>query len=225
MFASAVISAFDKVARVRHARVLHPSGRSYRATLRTELFGDSQEHEVSVRISKGAGFPGDRPDVLGIALRLEADALRLDLLVSTAGSRPGTRHLPVPRSSVMAGPYTTLMPYKVHGRTRILALLPAQDRDVPPLMEGLDHAVETAPLAFTLATATLTGPWQPCGHLEIHTPIPDVEAFDPILNNLPALHPAAPLRAVRRLAYTGSRAGRGAASPVPDPHRRTALRS
>lgn len=216
---------FGAAARLRHARAVHPRGRTYAATLRVtdtglaDLLGE--ERHVVVRLSKATATPGGFPDVLGVAFRVPADAGPVDLLLATTGSRPGLRHLLQVRRSFGDAVHTTLLPYSVHGRIRMLALLPATTRRISCDMATLDAAIATGPLPFTLATASLTGPWEPCGTLEIHTPLPDgspdTDAFDPEINNLPALHPAGPLRRWRLLAYAASRHGRGQPFAVPRP--------
>jgi len=77
------------VARRRHARALHPRGTVHPATW-TVTDPDSAlgrtlgtgSRPVVVRLSRGLGLPRPLPDVHGVAVRLEADGDRVDLLLS-----------------------------------------------------------------------------------------------------------------------------------------------
>jgi hypothetical protein len=105
------------------------------------------------------------------------------------------------------------MPYSVRGRTRALALLPATRRVAPVDRDSLDAVVAASPLAFRLAVAPLAGRWEVCGTLEVRRPLldhlPETEAFDPELRNVPDLRPTGPFQTFRRLAYAASRHASG----------------
>lgn len=227
MLAQILAGPFHLAARLRRARAVHPRGRTYAGTLRVSgrlpALDEGTDREVVVRVSKATPTPDGLPDVLGIALRVPTGVGPVDLLFATTGKRPGLRHLLRVRGSFTHAVYTTLLPYDVGGRTRVLALLPATARRVPGRLDRLDDAVTYAPLVFTLATATLTGPWEPCGTLEIRTPLPagppGDDAFDPQLNSLSDLHPTGPLQTLRRRAYDASRRGRGQPAPLERAHR------
>ncbi|MBA9003940.1 hypothetical protein [Thermomonospora cellulosilytica] len=227
MIARILSIPFQVAARLRHDRALHPRGRNYRATL--HLTGtvnapiEKGDHDVVVRISKSTSTPGGLPDVLGVAFRVHAAAGPVDLLFATTGTGPVARHLLRVRRSFTV-PYTTLLPYDVGGRVRVLGLLPAPGRRIPCDLDALDAAISAGPLAFSLVTAALSGSWEPWGTLRVHTPLPggssDTEAFDPQLNCLPGLRPTGPFQRFRRLSYARSR--RGGDRPAPD--RREAAR-
>lgn len=210
-----VTRSFETAGRLRHARVFHPKGRMFGATLRLdgdELFGEPGPREVVVRISKGTSTPGALPDVLGIAVRVPTSTDPVDLLFASSGGLPVLRHALMPRRSFTGGPYTTLVPYRVEGRARVLGLMPPRGRSIPALLSVLDDAVAAAPITFVFCSAAPAGPWARHGVLEIHSPMKDdpPSAFDPQLHRLPELRPIGPLQTLRRLAYQGSRRGRGA---------------
>lgn len=227
MIAQILSAPFRLAAWLRHDRALHPHGRDCRATL--HLTGTMNtpigagDHQVIARVSKSTSTSGGLPDILGIAFRVPTAAGAADLLFATTGTGPVARHLLRVRRSFTV-PYTTLLPYDVGGRTRVLGLLPAPGRHVPADLAALDAAVRAEPLTFELVTAAPMGRWRPWGTLRIHTPLPggspDTEAFDPQLNCLPGLRPTGPFQHFRRLSYARSR--RGAGRPAPD--RRTAAR-
>ncbi|MEU8801327.1 hypothetical protein [Spirillospora sp. NPDC048819] len=218
----------EEVSRLRGGRSLHRVGRSYTGTLRVPAgapagagpLSEPGEHEVIARLSKSTGLPGGLPDILGVALRVRHGAQAVDLLFASTGMLPLARHVLRPRRGFLPGPYTTLLPYGVGGRTRVLGLFPAGRRRLPADVGRLDAAVAAEPLAFTLAAAAPLGRWAPVAVLGVHTPLreddPAVTAFDPVLNALPGLRPVGPFMRLRRLAYAGSRTGRGAPEPSGD---------
>src|SRR3954471_22337794 len=93
-------------ARARGARLLHPRGRSFAGERvisgargrrwGAELLDEPGIHPATVRLSKGAPTPAGWPDVLGLAVRLDAGGQRVDLLLSSCAAPPLLRHLPAP---------------------------------------------------------------------------------------------------------------------------------
>jgi hypothetical protein len=101
----------EGVARWRHARALHPRGTSSTGTWVVDdpesalgRFGTGGRAAV-VRLSRGLGLPAPLPDVHGVAVRLEADTGRVDLLFS------GTRRF-----------LSTLLPYRSGSGLALLEL-------------------------------------------------------------------------------------------------------
>ncbi|MFG1998180.1 hypothetical protein ACGFNU_03410 [Spirillospora sp. NPDC048911] len=195
------------------ARLRGDKGRSYEATLRvtqtvegSSPLSEPGTSDVVARISKSAGLPVGVPDGLDIAIRTNS----VDLLFATTGAFSGIRHILRPRRSFMSGAYTTLLPHAFDGeQAQLLGLIPTQRRRLPARLDSLDDAVTGQPLRFTVATATLTGPWRPCGTLEIHTPLPEDEspsdAFDLVPDDLPSTRVTGPLLTLRCRAYEASR--------------------
>lgn len=214
------VAAFG--ASVRRARAVHPRGEVFRAVVTTTgehrhgaaLLDQPGEHAALVRLSKAVSTPGGLPDVLGLAVRVHdagADGGPLDLALATTGTAPGLRHLLVPRRDFCAV-YTSLLPYCVGGRRRMLAATPADPaRSVPPDPAVLAAAVAGAPLAFHLRVAGFTGPWLPAATLTLTGPAPQGvdPAFDVVVNALDDLRPAGWLNRLRGPAYRGSQRGRG----------------
>ena len=213
-WAGAVTDAFTVASRLRGGHLFHPAGALYAATLEPEggdFLGGRGSYEAVARISKALSLPGGLPDYLGIALHIPTEEGLLDLLFATTGRRAVLRHVLVPRASFTSGAYTTLLPYAIKGRTRILGLLPERRRPIPARLDLLDRAVAAAPLSFRLVSAPVTGPWRHEGVLRVHTPWrgEDLGPFDPELHDLSEIHPTGPFQTFRRLAYLGSRRGRG----------------
>jgi hypothetical protein len=88
--ADGVSLIFGAMARLRRAPAVHPRGIAFAAQLTVSdqtpliLQGD---HPATVKLSKGAGTPGQWPDILGLALRIHpTDTNRpSDFLFSSAG--------------------------------------------------------------------------------------------------------------------------------------------
>ena len=89
--------AFAGLARLRHDRALHPRGSVADATLWVDeptcALGralGAGPHPAVVRLSRGLGLPSPLPDVHGVAVRLERDAGRVDLLFSGTSRHQST---------------------------------------------------------------------------------------------------------------------------------------
>ena len=144
--ARAVKGLFRVGARLRGGkRALHPDGVVFDAELR--LFGDRSQAQGSIlgeetavpaiaRLSRGVGLPKTLPDALGVAISvadLGRPGSRQDLLFTSSASLPGARHLPLPAPrGFFRHTFTTLWPYIVGQRVRMLALQPTGDERPSP---------------------------------------------------------------------------------------------
>jgi hypothetical protein len=205
----------ERVAAVRHARALHPRGRTYRAAVTTygggaygiDLLDRAAEYPALARLSRGVGLPGRWPDVLGVAVRVRdagGPGADLDLLASTVlGAAPLARHMPWPRWRV-ASPHTTIAGYGTRLGRRYFAVLP--DPDAPFLGEP------RVPARFRLAVATASGRWRVFGRLALTEPAPEgldaAVAFNPVARAVQGLRPQGWLWRLRAAAYEGSFKGR-----------------
>ncbi|HEY0890937.1 MAG TPA: hypothetical protein VGE38_15135 [Nocardioides sp.] len=109
---SAVERLSARLARLRSARALHPHGTVAAATWTvndpTSALGrtlGTGSRPAVVRLSRGLGLPRPLPDVHGVAVRMEADGHRVDLLFSGG-----------------AGVVSTLLPYRAPGGLVLLGL-------------------------------------------------------------------------------------------------------
>ena len=113
--------AFTTLARLRQAPAVHPRKVSFSAQLcverQTPLIPAGQ-YLATVNLSKGAGTPGGRPDILGVALRfrLPASPDPCDVLFSSAGTGRWTRWVPHPATAWGRAHYGTLAPYEIAAR-------------------------------------------------------------------------------------------------------------
>lgn len=226
----AAVPVFDSLARRRTARAFHPRGALFAAHVTlvgssptVTALGGPAEHPAFVRISKGFGTAGSRPDLLGLAVRLtDLPDGPVDLLFSTVGRHLVTQAIFGIATGWCTRPFSTVLPYRADG---VLVRVGLQPQD-PDRARGTDpqvarEAVRQEPLAFTLTEKRGGTGWTPIGEMVVHLPMPDGAAddgpggtdpvaFDPVVNAHARLRPVRPLAGLRAAAYTGSRRGRGA---------------
>ncbi|SCE96220.1 hypothetical protein GA0070607_3721 [Micromonospora coriariae] len=222
--ATAVVRATAALTRLRRGRLLHPAGRSFSGEVMiwgtpgpptgVGLLDDPGRYRATVRLSKGVPTPGSWPDVLGLAVRVHADAGPFDLLVSSSGAAPALRNLPLPRRR-FAGTYSTIMCYRAGRRRLWLAALADPDSvDLGRSLAAVAAATRADAPRLVLAVASAVGPWRPVGQVSIGAQLSAREdaalAFDPVRNLPPGLWAAGPLAWLREQTYRGSRRGRGA---------------
>jgi hypothetical protein len=217
-----VTQAVQRAARARHARLLHPRGRSFTGQWETlgnvrrrwgaALLDTPQTWPAVVRVSKGVPTPAGWPDVLGLAIRLpvgDAPTGSVDVLLSSSGRMPVLRHVPMPRRD-FGGGYGSLLAYRAGGRRVFLATRPA-----PGIGDTLDQLTRTAGegLELILMAATRWSGWHPVAAvrfgtlLDAHTDA--TLAFDPITNHAADLVPVGGLQRLRGIVYRASQQGRG----------------
>ena len=212
-------------ARVRSARVFHPRGETFHGVLDVSGAGDfgaplldrPGRRRALVRLSKAAGAPWRLPDVLGLAFRVDdpgQPGKHVDFALATAGQRPGLRHVLMPANDFAAATYSSVLPYEIGGRQRLIGALPVVDPpSLPVTLSDLRKAVAEQPVSFRIAVAELFGPWEPVGTLTLEVPaeITDDElCFDVISNQGVGIKPIGWLQRVRLPAYRGSQRGRDA---------------
>jgi hypothetical protein len=201
--ARATGTAFRALSSLRGARIFHPHGTGYEATLEitsgwegVPALRPGAEHRAIVRLSRAAGLPKPRPDAHGIGLRLPdvyGSGRHQDFLLATSARGPLFQHLLLPGVGGRQ-PYSSLLLYRIGSDIRLVGALPAGDR------------------RFRLAVAPLRGGWRPIGELHLGRELPaeDTErlAFNP-WNTGGDIRPVGPLMGLRRAAYRGSQRGRG----------------
>lgn len=208
---------FGAASALRRARVFHPDGVAFRATVRvaeeTTTVLPAGRHEAVVRFSRGIGLPEPAPDILGLAVRLvdlHGPGAHQDLLFVTSGDRPGARHALVPTRRYAYHRWSTLLPYRVRGRRVVFGARPISG----PSLKGLDalrEAAATGRLRFALEVAEPTGAWEEVGVVDIGDAVGRDEAdalrFNPA-NTGGGIEPVGLLQTLRRRAYAGSQRGR-----------------
>ena len=195
---------FGALSAARRARIFHPVGTAYTATLTIDG-GDHPlgalvgRHDAVVRLSRGAGMPERLPDVLGLAVKvLNAHGAggHQDFLLVTSGEGFPARHLLMPAHSEDERPYSSVLPYRNARGDRFLV---GARRDVADSNR------------FVLAAASVTGPWLAIGAVELADGLDEEQAqrlrFSP-WNTGGGIEPTGVLNRLRRGAYAGSQRAR-----------------
>ncbi|CAL9340685.1 hypothetical protein SUDANB108_00258 [Streptomyces sp. enrichment culture] len=228
-----VEAGFRALARLRRAPALHPRGLTCTGEL--EILDDEagtwdvpwlatpRRLAATVRLSRAGGLPRRLPDGLGLAVRVtDADGpdRHLDLLMTSSGRGRAGRHLPLPRTDALRGPYSSLLPYRVAGRSRLLAAFPRRTRQapVPGDLRSIAAALDAGPLVYDLCAEAGDRSWRRFAVLTVRAVLPvgeeDTPDFDIYAHSVRAFEPGGALAATRRAAYRGSRSGRGARREV-----------
>ena len=166
------------------------------------------EHEVTIRFSRGAGLPEPVPDLYGIAIKFTDP--RQDLLFATSGRGTVTRHALLPTTGLFRLPYSSVLPYRLHGELVTLGAEadPALVSSKAQRLRDLGHHIALNRLRFDLTIAAV-------GDKRTHrfgTLIVDSErvgdvSFNP-WNTHADLQPAGGLNRLRRKSYESSQAAR-----------------
>jgi hypothetical protein len=207
---------FGAASALRRARIFHPDGAAFRATVRV-MEGTTVvppgRHEAVVRFSRGIGLPEPAPDILGFALRLvdlHGPGAHQDLLFVTSGDRPGARHALVFTRRYAHHRWSSLLPYRVGGRRVVFGARPISGPS-PKDLAALRKAAATGRLRFALEVAEPTGAWEEVGVIDIGDALGSDEAdalhFNPA-NTGGGIEPIGLLQTLRRRAYAGSQRGR-----------------
>jgi hypothetical protein len=203
------------LARLRHAKPMHPDGVLFSAVLDRRGLGagidwldETGADDVLVRLSRGAGLPSPFPDLLGFALRLPG-APPVDLLLSSAGRSRWARRVPALRRDA-GTPYGSLMAYRSPAGPVWLVAVP-HGGFLPSDSAGL--TVAGPGRVVTLSAAVGGGPWRPFGTVTLGAPAapPDPPLhFDAVLHAPPGLRADGPMARFRRPAYAAARRAQGA---------------
>ena len=199
--------------RLRGERAVHARGRTFTGAVTlpggagtgAPLLDTAGAYDAVVRFSRSAGLPPWLPDVHGLAVRLvdaHGPGRSQDLLLDAAQPAPLLRRLPWPRWDATTALYSSLLPYDVGGRRRLVGavLVPGT-----PRARSLDDLPDHVELALLLATAH--GPWREVGRVhtsgELPAPGGRKMRFTPA-NTGGGLRPAGPLQEWRNRSYPAS---------------------
>lgn len=214
---SAVRAIFGGLAALRGDRAFHPHGvvvrGSYRATGSrpgAQLLATGLQREVEVRFSRAVGLPDPLPDVRGCAIRV-VDAYgpgrHQDFPLASSFSTRGGRHALVPGTSFFGAFYSSVLPYRIGGETRLVAATVDGAGADGPGLDGIAAAARAGRLRVRLATATPVGPWEEAASLELDRVASPADArrlrFNP-WNSGGGIRPAGGLMALRDPAYRAS---------------------
>ncbi|MEU3526416.1 phosphodiesterase [Streptomyces sp. NPDC038707] len=220
-----VEAGFRLLARLRRAPALHPHGLMCAGEVEVPEGSGGWgapwleapgRFAATVRFSRAAGLPRRLPDALGLAVRVDgADGpgQALDLLLTSSGRGRVARHLPLLRADALGGAYSSLLPYRVGGRSCVLAAFPRRAGQAPVHGDpaSLVRALAAGPLVLDLCAAEPGRPWRPFAVLTVRSALPagprESAGFDIYERDARDFTPGPALAAVRRAAYRGSRAG------------------
>jgi hypothetical protein len=216
---SAVV--FGLASAVRRAKILHPDGIAFEATLEVTgaatgapLLDQPATHHAIVRLSRSLGVHEPRPDFLGIAVRVldaHGPGASQDLLLITSGTAPVLRHTFAPARSFDHPRFSSVLPYRVGGRSVLFSARPLRTAGGPTtLLEELPEEVASGRLRYALDVADVTGPWRQVGVLTLGeplAPVGDERLRFNTANSGGGIEPVGVLQGLRRLAYRGSQAG------------------
>ena len=234
LVAGTAIALGVRLARSRRRRSLHPAGRSFAGDL--EIWGGDPpigfaladhrgRYPVTVRMSKGMGTRGSRPDVLGFALRIPAEGGDTDILLSTTGHGRLSRHLPMPRRTFDTW-YGSIAAYRTGDRRKVY-LGARPEPGGAPLGRTLTAVADAARsnthlLLYAGSSATRSFGGVSFGGVSfgrvsfgraLPPPVDAALAFDPVRNAPAGLHPTGILYGARAITYRLSQRWRGA-TPV-----------
>ncbi len=219
-------AAMEVGSAVRSARVFHPTGIGFRATVTIRpsgagfgvpLLDEPGTFAGVVRFSRGAGLPEPLPDVLGLAVRIEdahGPGQAQDLLLGSSSSLPVGRQLFVPNVGFDVGTLSSILPYSLGdgGASWFGARVSAPSGRVTRLADVAEAAQE---IRIELLVAGRLGAWQPVADVRLGERLTPEESgalqFNVDDNTGGGIRPTGWLQALRRRAYAASQAGRGAA--------------
>ncbi|HZG94980.1 MAG TPA: hypothetical protein VEZ46_09720 [Mycobacteriales bacterium] len=217
----ATATIFGVLSAIRGARIFHPKGAAFEATVEIEPTGPAYgvplldtraAHPAVVRLSRGAGLPEPAPDILGVAIRLtdvHGAALHQDLLLASSRERPGVRHLMVPAPGFAGHLFSSILLYRVGDQQLLIgARTPA---GAVHTIDEATAAAEAGDLRFELLVAPVFGRWRRVGTVSVRHRLPQAASealrFNP-WNTGGGIMPAGPLQRLRRAAYPASQAAR-----------------
>lgn len=208
-------AAFALGLRLRHPRPIHSRGVVLSGSL-TWIPGarasglawvDSAPTDsvpVVARVSRSLGWPAPLPDLIGLALRVEAAGRPADIEFASTGWWGPGRFALLPRRRPERARFGIVLPYR---GPRGAVLLGARTRGGrPPATDPAEVTgdLPTEPWTLTLAHATPIGAWHPFALLELRLD-PDQDdrglRFDTVRHPLRGTRAYAWVRAVRQPSY------------------------
>jgi hypothetical protein len=223
-FGLAASVVFGAASALRGARVFHPDGIAFSATVDVggegrfgaPLLDEPGRYSAVVRVSRGAGVREPLPDILGLAIRIEdahgANAPQ-DLLMVSSWRRPVLRHALVPVTGFQHEQWSAVLPYRVADRT---VLFGATRLDAPPDSRVTLGDVESAVVRgdrveFALQIAGPWSDWEQFARLTLDGPLPEIESarlrYNPA-NAGGGIEPVGVLQSFRRMSYIASQSAR-----------------
>lgn len=214
------------VSKLRGARVVHPVGAAYRATLtvypeRNRYYGVPlldvpAQFDAVVRMSRALGTPEGLPDFLGLAIRLldaHGEGAHQDLLINTAGRVPLARQVFLPTGGFLGRTYSSVLPYSLDGTRYYFGARPVREAgSLLHRFSSVDRAASQGRLRFRIVVARPYSTWRHVATLRIYERLPDDVAesltYDVFRHTGGGIEPAGVLQSLRREAYRMSQRAR-----------------
>ena len=220
----------------RRARVFHPDGAAFQATVEMQagapavgasaLAGPGR-HRAVIRLSRGVGLPARVPDVLGLAVRIidaHGTGQHQDVLLVTSAAPAVARHSILAGRQFATGFYSSILPYKHGSELLLFGARPLWsdgvdlDKASTVTFDEVEDELVAGRLRFELLAASLTSPWRAIGVIDGGRRLSAGEQeslrFN-VFNTGEALQPAGVINAMRRSVYSASQAARP--TPMADP--------
>lgn len=212
---------FGSLARALGTRPLHPAGVAFEAELvvdeprlrEARLFARRGRRRAVVRFSRGFGLPEPAPDLVSMAVKVPdayGPGRDHDLLMAAAGERPVLRHLFAWGGTHLDRTYSTVLPFRVGGRTMLLGAAPRRDAvrvRRPGDLAELEALAAAGELAFDVRVATPSGPWRTVARLEVGRRLDEADEEALAFNSSNAgggIEPAGFVNRVRDAAYVAA---------------------
>ena len=163
-----------------------------------------EPQHVVARVSRSVGLPAWLPDVIGLALRIDAGGRPADLeLASTGFGVPSRFVLAVHRSPSRAR-LGTLLPYRSERGPVVLCARTCSPVGLPGRQAALEAALTREPWRLRLYHASPTGKWHPFAELALRPAADEADEqlrFDAVRHVLPGAGTYAWTRAMREPSY------------------------
>jgi hypothetical protein len=124
---------------------------------------------VVARLSRSVGLPPALPDIIGLALRCEADGRPVDVELATTGIGVPSRFFLLPHRSPSRGTYGSLLPYRSTRGPVLLCARGVSGRMLPAGVDEIADALRAEPWTIRLYFATPTGKWHPFAQVDLRT--------------------------------------------------------
>lgn len=205
---------FEKAAAKKQGRVFHEDGVAYHATIRTS----TGVHEGVVRVSRGGANKVDKPDILGLAVKVhEAGGDQDFLLVTALGNKGLANRVPAFRNTLAGQKMSSLTSYRLGARKgAIITMLPAAFHtaiDSAPAIAKGDQSFRLTLQQSRLFRRTTSTTVANDVTVHFDSPLSAEESatlkFTPF-NDAAGIKPVGLINALRPAAYVGSQTGRGA---------------
>ena len=158
---------------------------------------------VVARLSRSVGLPAALPDVIGLALRVDAGGRPADIELASTGLGIPSRFLLTLHRSPSRARFGTLLPYRSPRGAVLVCALPDRGEALPAGGDALDDALARG-WRLRVCHATATGRWHPFAVLSLRLSDEQDDAgmrFDAVRHPLPGAETYAWARALREPSY------------------------